>query len=99
MVVTLNRDAYCPIINSRDFVRILLVYPYVPYPLTRGTFHRVFNLARELGQRHEVDLFCLDDAKSQAQRSVFETFARRVHTSSRSPIRIAGHRDRSCHEK
>jgi glycosyltransferase involved in cell wall biosynthesis len=60
-------------------VRILLVYPYVPYPLTRGTFHRVFNLARELGQRHEVDLFCLDDAKSLAQRYVFETFARRVH--------------------
>jgi glycosyltransferase involved in cell wall biosynthesis len=60
-------------------VRILLVYPYVPYPLTRGTFHRVFNLALELGQRHQVDLFCLDDAKSQAQRHVFETFAKRVH--------------------
>lgn len=60
-------------------MRILLVYPYVPHPLTRGTFHRVFNLARELGQRHEVDLFCLDDAKSQAQRYVFETFARRIH--------------------
>lgn len=60
-------------------MRILLVYPYVPYPLTRGTFHRVFNLARELGKRHELDLFCLDDARSEAHRGVFATFAKRTH--------------------
>jgi polysaccharide biosynthesis protein PslH len=60
-------------------MRILTVYPYVPYPLTRGTFHRVFNLARELGRRHEVDLFCLDDSDSAAHRAVFEEFAQRVH--------------------
>ena len=60
-------------------VKILIVYPYVPYPLNRGTYHRVFNLARSLGQRHEVDLFCLDDNDSQAHRGVFEAFSRRVH--------------------
>jgi glycosyltransferase involved in cell wall biosynthesis len=42
-------------------VRLLLIYPYVPYPVNRGTYHRVFNLARELAARHEVDLFCLDE--------------------------------------
>jgi polysaccharide biosynthesis protein PslH len=60
-------------------VRILIVTPYVPYPLNRGTFHRVFNLARELGNRHEVDLFCLDDAQSGELRSMFTCFAKRVH--------------------
>lgn len=60
-------------------VRLLLVYPYVPYPLTRGTYHRVFNLARELGRHHEVDLFCLDDSGSEGCRDVFEAFAPRVH--------------------
>ncbi|MEZ5413296.1 MAG: glycosyltransferase family 4 protein [Opitutaceae bacterium] len=43
-------------------MRILLIYPYVPFPVNRGTYHRVFNLARELAARHEVDLFCLDEA-------------------------------------
>jgi glycosyltransferase involved in cell wall biosynthesis len=60
-------------------MRILIVYPYVPFPLTRGTFHRVFNLAHELGRRHDVDLFCLDDSASEAHRGVFEEFSRRVH--------------------
>ncbi|MEI6350196.1 MAG: glycosyltransferase family 4 protein [Verrucomicrobiota bacterium] len=60
-------------------MRILIVYPYVPYPVNRGTYHRVFNLAKELGQRHEIDLFCLDDSQSEAHRLVFEAFARRVH--------------------
>ena len=60
-------------------MRILIVYPYVPYPLTRGTYHRVFNLARELGARHEVDLFCLDDSNSGAHKPVFGEFSRRVH--------------------
>src|SRR4051794_30910979 len=59
-------------------MKILIVYPYVPWPLTRGTYHRVFNLARELGRRHEVDLFCLDDSGSESSLPVFQEFARRV---------------------
>jgi glycosyltransferase involved in cell wall biosynthesis len=59
-------------------LKILIVYPYVPYPLNRGSYHRVFNLARELGRRHRIDLFCLDDSGSEPHRKVFEEFAGRV---------------------
>ena len=59
-------------------MKILIVYPYVPYPLNRGTYHRVFNLARELARYNEIDLFCLDDAGSGAHETVFREFARRV---------------------
>ncbi|MEI8339951.1 MAG: glycosyltransferase [Verrucomicrobiota bacterium] len=60
-------------------MKILIVYPYVPYPLNRGTYHRVFHLARELARYHRIDLFCLDDSGSEPHRSVFEEFAARVH--------------------
>jgi glycosyltransferase involved in cell wall biosynthesis len=68
-------------------VKILIIYPYVPYPLNRGTYHRVFNLARELARHHEVDLFCLDDSNSQEHIGVFREFARRVcfHPFRNSP--------------
>jgi len=60
-------------------VRILILDPYVPFPLNRGTFYRAFNLARELGRRHEVDVFCLDDSNSAGHLPVFQEFSRRVH--------------------
>ena len=60
-------------------MRLFIVYPYVPYPLNRGTYHRAFNLARELGRRHKVDLFCLDDSDSKGHLPVFEEFTQRVH--------------------
>lgn len=61
-------------------MRLLIIYPYVPFPVNRGTYHRVFNLARELGQRHEVDLFCLDEdgAASAAGHEKEFDFCRRV---------------------
>ncbi len=59
-------------------MKLLLIYPYVPYPLNRGSYHRVFNLARELGKRHELDLFCLDDSSSECHRAVFEDFTKRI---------------------
>jgi len=62
-------------------VRILAIYPYVPFPVNRGTYHRVFNLARELGTRHELDLFCLDE-KGAAHAAGHEAefgFCRRIH--------------------
>lgn len=69
-------------------MRILMIYPYVPFPVNRGTYHRVFNLARELGSRHEIDLFCLDEdgvAQVQGHETEFE-FCRRVkfHSFSHS---------------
>jgi glycosyltransferase involved in cell wall biosynthesis len=68
-------------------MRLLLVYPYVPYPLNRGTYHRVFNLARELARHHEVDLFCLAAPGAEEQLPVFERFCRRVkfHPFQNSP--------------
>ncbi len=62
-------------------MRLLIIYPYVPYPVNRGTYHRVFNLARELGRRHEVDLFCLDEnaAATTAGHAAEFGFCRRVH--------------------
>ncbi len=61
-------------------MRILVVYPYAPYPVTRGTFQRTFHLLRELARRHEVDLFCLDeDGVAAPQLGVFEGFCKRVH--------------------
>jgi glycosyltransferase involved in cell wall biosynthesis len=59
-------------------MRLLLVYPYVPYPLNRGTYHRVFNLARELGRHHDVDLFCLASPDAHAHLPVFAEFCRRM---------------------
>lgn len=61
-------------------MRILTLYPYVPFPVNRGTYHRVFNLARQLGERHEVDLFCLDEG-GEAQTAGYTAefaFCRRV---------------------
>ena len=59
--------------------RLLIFLPYVPYPLMRGTYQRVYHLAEELAARFETDLFCLssepDDASHLAR---FEGFCRRV---------------------
>lgn len=60
-------------------MKILIVYPFVPYPLNRGVFYRLFHLARELGRQNEVDIFCLDDSGSEAHRPAFEEFAQRIH--------------------
>ena len=40
-------------------MRILVVYPYAPYPIVRGTFQRTFHLLRELAR------FILQDYKYQ----------------------------------
>jgi glycosyltransferase involved in cell wall biosynthesis len=59
-------------------MRILIVYPYVPWPLNRGTFHRLFNLARELSRRGRVDLFCLAGPAEEQHLPVFREFCQRV---------------------
>jgi len=59
--------------------RLLIFLPYVPYPLMRGTYQRVYHLAEALAGHFEIDLFCLssepDDATHLAR---FEGFCRRV---------------------
>lgn len=59
---------------------LLIILPYVPYPLRRGTFQRVFHLTRELGRAFPTDLFCLSqEPDDEAQRPVFAPFCRRMH--------------------
>ena len=42
-------------------MNILVIYPYIPYPLDRGTYQRTFHLLRELAREHAVDLIALSE--------------------------------------
>ena len=35
-------------------MKILVIYPYVPYPLDRGAHHRAFHLLKGLCEENEV---------------------------------------------
>jgi glycosyltransferase involved in cell wall biosynthesis len=60
-------------------MRLLLFYPYIPYPVDRGTYQRSFHILRELARTHEVDLLALSEGGERLdQRPVFERFCRRV---------------------
>lgn len=59
--------------------KMLMILPYVPWPLRRGTYQRVYHLAEEMGERHEMDLFCFSsEAEDLEHRERFEGFCRRV---------------------
>lgn len=60
-------------------MNILVVYPYIPYPLDRGTYQRTFHLLRELAREHTVDLLALSEGGERLDRQgVFESFCREV---------------------
>ncbi|MCX6916305.1 MAG: glycosyltransferase [Verrucomicrobia bacterium] len=60
-------------------MRILVVYPYIPFPVDRGTYQRTFHLLRSLARDHTVDLLALSEAGERCeQKSVFAEFCRRV---------------------
>lgn len=60
-------------------MNILVIYPYIPYPLDRGTYQRTHNLLRELAREHAVDLIALsENGERLEQRPVFEEFCREV---------------------
>ncbi len=60
-------------------MKILVLYPYVPFPIDCGTYQRTFHLLRELAKLHEVDLLALDEGGHRLQhRDVFSEFCRRV---------------------
>ena len=60
-------------------MNILVIYPYIPYPLDRGTYQRTFHLLRELAREHTVDLIALsENGERLDQRPVFEAFCRSV---------------------
>ena len=60
-------------------MRLLVFYPYIPYPVDRGTYQRTFHLLRELARSHDVDLLALSESGERLEhRHVFEQFCRRV---------------------
>ena len=60
--------------------RLLIILPYVPYPLMRGTYQRVYHLAEALGGHFEVDLFCLSSEPGDASHfDRFQGFCKHVH--------------------
>lgn len=60
---------------------ILVILPYVPFPLKRGTYQRVYHLAAELAQGWELDLFCLRGEDSEGEQRGAFGFARRYATA------------------
>jgi polysaccharide biosynthesis protein PslH len=61
-------------------MKILAVYPYVPYPLDRGAYHRAFHLLKGLCQDHEVDLIALaENGAGKEHANVFAEFCHSVH--------------------
>src|SRR6185436_20032800 len=60
-------------------MKILAVYPYVPFPLDRGAYHRAFHLLKGLCREHDVDLIALaEKGAGKEHASVFEEFCRSV---------------------
>ncbi len=60
-------------------MNILVIYPYIPYPIDRGTYQRTFHLLRELAREHTVDLIALsENGERLEERHVFEEFCRDV---------------------
>jgi glycosyltransferase involved in cell wall biosynthesis len=61
-------------------MKLLVIYPYAPWPLDRGTYQRTFHLLKALALRHEVDFVALTEAGEggEEKRSVFAEFCREV---------------------
>jgi polysaccharide biosynthesis protein PslH len=60
-------------------MRILAVYPYIPYPPNRGAYHRGYQLLRELARTHDVDLLALaEHCEGIEHRAVFAEFCGRI---------------------
>ena len=61
-------------------MRILAFYPYVPWPLNRGAYHRAYHLLKGLSVDHRVDLLALAENSEGAQfASEFTNFCGSVH--------------------
>lgn len=51
-------------------MKILMLTPYLPYPLLSGGQIRTFNLLKELGKKHQITLFAL--IKDESEREYIE---------------------------
>ncbi len=59
-------------------MRILAVYPYVPWPLNRGAYHRAYHLLKGLARDHDVDLLALAEKSEGAEHSGQFNFCEQV---------------------
>lgn len=60
-------------------MNILLVSSYLPYPLTSGGHIRLFNLIKELNNRHKITLVCEKrDYQGQAEIDELRKFCKKV---------------------
>ncbi|MGV3775064.1 MAG: glycosyltransferase family 4 protein [Verrucomicrobiales bacterium] len=60
-------------------MRILAVYPYIPYPLNRGAYYRAYHLLAGLAKDHEVDLLALSEkGEGLEHKDIFKKFCGRV---------------------
>jgi glycosyltransferase involved in cell wall biosynthesis len=59
-------------------MRILAVYPYVPWPLNRGAYHRAFHLLKGLAKDHQVDLLALAENGEGAEHAAQFAFCEEV---------------------
>lgn len=68
---------------ATDKPRAFLFMPYIPFPVDRGTYQRVYHLFVELAKSFEIDLACLQEDPSRGM----EPFA--AHTRRRLAIPFA----------
>ena len=61
-------------------MKLLVIYPYAPWPLDRGTYQRTFHLLKALALHHEVDFIALTEEQDdiEEKRAVFSGFCREV---------------------
>lgn len=61
-------------------MKLLVIYPYAPWPLDRGTYQRTFHLLKSLALHHEVDFVALTEEQDdiEEKRAVFSGFCREV---------------------
>lgn len=60
-------------------MKLLVFYPYIPWPLDRGTYQRTFHLLKALARDHDVDFVALTEEEvTPEKRVVFEKFCREV---------------------
>ncbi|MEO0509176.1 MAG: glycosyltransferase family 4 protein [Verrucomicrobiota bacterium] len=58
--------------------RVFLFMPYIPFPVDRGTYQRVFHLFIELSKSFEIDLACLQEDASRTMEPFEPYTARRL---------------------
>jgi glycosyltransferase involved in cell wall biosynthesis len=64
-------------------MKILAIYPYVPWPLNRGAYHRAYHLLKGAAAEHRVDLLALSEKGEGADHAaVFREFCGEVHVIS-----------------